>query len=166
MARLVRTRSRRPRKRTVWENLAFNFVHIAGASVVFGNITPEPMQTNGVGTAKILRMIGHIDLFTQVITGPDDLVMSFGAAVVTQDAAAVGTLPDPEADFQHAWYYWTRRMVLTTGVASHQMVSWDFEINTQRVLRSGYEMVFISETPSQEQATNARLSLRNLWEID
>ena len=153
-----------PRRKVSWENLAVNHSHGVMASVVFTDLTPEPMQTVhlGVGTATIRRMLGHLTLSVQAADAAASF-MSVGVAVVSQDALAAGALPDPEGDFNQDWYYWTRRSILVPALGGLFQLDWDFDIRSMRRLRGGYALVFISESPLNPQITDLEVSMRTLW---
>jgi len=148
----------------VWENLSFPLIHTAAASVTIGDLTVEPMGALGTGTAKILRMIGHFMFFTEA-SALDILQLFLGIAVVTNDAFAALATPDPASDFQQSWYYWTAPSVTSISTAN-KVSDVHFDIRTQRVLRSGYKLVFVTENVVQENALVGKLTFRNLWEVD
>ena len=147
---------------TKWEQLAFEHGHIAGASIVFSDITVEPMQANDIGTATIKRLILN-GSFTSLAAGTNSDVQIFlGVAVVTKDAVEAGVLPDPVTDFSHGWYYWTGRN-LNMDTDSPKQQNFDVDIRTMRRLRGGYRLVIISQTLGQEVATQLHLFMRTLW---
>ncbi len=158
------TRTRR--KRTLWENLSFLHSHIAAASVVFSDLTPEPMQGDDAGVAKCLRIIGNVTAAPDAGSLLSDFNYAIGIAVVTADAIAAGTLPDPFTDFQQSWYYWTKRSYRVGAVEGRVNDGFDFQVRTQRLLRSGYRLVLVSETVLEDQAQAIRIHMRNLWELD
>ena len=168
MARRGTTRSfsRGPKKRTIWENLSIEHVHPAAAIAVRTDISPEPMASAQLGSAKILRTIGKLTWNLPVVTIELQQV-ALGIAVVTNDAFVAGAIPDPiSGDFQQSYYYWTsfgNVLVSGTGPCSE---SESFDIRSKRVLRSGYKLVLVSESPAQEINCVLHISIRNLWEID
>jgi len=92
--------------------------------------------------------------------------MTVGMAIITQDAFDGPSVPDPEGDFQQGWYYWASRANLVENAANDRMVHWDADIRTQRVLRGGYVLVFVTQNLTQELPGDITSSLRLLWEID
>ncbi len=156
-----------PRKPVSWENLAFTAAHSAAASVVVADLTPEPMQTvhAGVGLATVRRALLHFDfMHNGVDVSVSEQEIFIGIAVVTEDALAAGSLPDPASDFNHDWYYWTfRTHKWTTAASQPPQISWDADIRSMRRLRGGYRLVMISENDMQDNATILRTGMRLLW---
>jgi len=170
MARQIRSRVRRNpgrfREPTRWENLAFQFVHPAAATIVFADLTPEPIQTiTTTGTATIKRLLMHFKL-TTLLVSPSAIRQDIfvGVGVVTKDAVAAGALPDPLSDFEQSWYYWTGRQI-TTVVGSTQEVAWDVDIRSMRKLRSGYRLVLVTQSAAEENAMELFASIRTLWSV-
>ncbi len=83
-----------------------------------------------------------------------------GIAVVTNDGFAAGALPDPESDFDQDWYYWTRRSLMDR---EGSQLNWEIDLHSMRRLRGGYKLVFISQTPTNENITELHANFRNLW---
>ena len=135
---------RSARTPTRWETLNFAMVHAAGASIVFADITVEPVLDNEAGTATIRRVIAHVN-YAPVGLGTHEFAI--GIAVVTMDAMAAGALPDPLGDFQQGWYYWTQRPMLVDAEAGLRTLDFDFDVRTMRKLRGGYRLALITETP-------------------
>ena len=122
------------------------------------------MQTvhAGVGLATLQRMILHVD--TTYLDANVDLGQSFysiGIAVVAQDNLA--QLPDPEADFNQDWYYWTRRMHKQNTLDNPPMISFDADIRSKRRLRGGYALKMMVENPVNPDPLVVHISMRLLW---
>ncbi len=167
LPRRSRSFTRARKKRTVWENLSLIHTHAPAASQVITDISPEPMATDLVGSAKILRCVGHLTFSLSAVSGTLVQVAGFGISVVTNDAFAALAVPDPiSGDFQQGYYYWTSFGFNVTDGEGPNWQDMPFDVRTQRVLRSGYKLVMSSETPLQDQTTTVFISMRNLWEID
>ncbi len=164
--RARRSPGRSQRRKVSWENLAFN-LSIAGGVAVAVDLTPEPMQTVhlGVGTATVRRSLLHFDLSNNLAsTSSITQFVSFGIAVVSEDALAALALPDPESDFNQDWLYWTRRAVKHSSAgAGAEQTSWDSDIRSMRRLRGGYRLVGIAETPMNALTIDLHISARFLW---
>jgi len=169
----TRPRARRPsarrtsrKKRTVWENLFIEHPHGTIGEEVFTDFTPEPMGSDLVGSAKILRMIMNFT-WSKDATAINSTIQTigFGISVMTNDAFAAGALPDPLSDFQQSWYYWTAFAgVFNTNFNVYERSA---DIRTQRVLRQGFKLVGVSQSlAANDLDTSFRITMRNLWEID
>ncbi len=124
------------------------------------------MQTvhAGIGLATCQLMIIHVDMtYLDANVALDQSFVSMGVAVVTEDALAAAALPDPEFDFNHDWYYWTRRMHKQNTLDSPPITSWDAIIRSKRRLRGGYRLVLITENPANPDPIEVMISMRNLW---
>ncbi len=161
-------RPRAARRKTSWENLAFNIISVAATQTLsVQNLTPEPMQTThvGVGTATLRRMLLHVDYSFQLGATDDTMqFFSIGIAVVSRDAIVAGAVPDPESDFNQDWYYWTRRGVKVQSITAPGMFMFDVDIRSARRLRGGYALYMGVEFPvGNADPLRVHLSMRNLW---
>jgi len=137
----------------------------AVANQIRSNISPEPLNLLNIGTAKLLRMIGRSTMFA-VGTDVTALQMMFlGVTVATRDAFDAGVLPDPSSDFQQSWFYWSKLAVPGNVGLGGPVAQVDFDIRTQRVLRSGFDLVLIHDKRLTELPLEVSTSLRLLWEI-
>ena len=156
----------RKKKRTVWENLQFVHSHIAAASLIFLDLTPEPMSSDLVGTAKCLRILGHHSSAPDAGSLLDSFGYGIGITVMTNDAFTAGAVPDPLTDFQQSWYYWDiqqNRVATNVGLTSRPVY---FDMRTQRVLRSGFKLALVTQTLIEDQAQFLDVTMRLLWEIN
>ncbi len=152
------------RAKTSWQNLAFTFSITAVASQQFSDLTPEPMATSGEGTALLKRTILSFEYFQDDVASitPNSVVVGF--AVVTADAFAAGALPDPVADSNQDWLYWTRRSVQgITAIGQATPNRWEADIRSMRRLRGGYKLVMIIENQANQVASSLEVAVRTLW---
>ena len=160
-----RSVARGSKPKTIWENLHFSLQLTGAASQTFGVISPEPLAIANTGTAVCHRMIGHCDMKPVGITDEGFHTVGIGVVVVTRDSATGNpNVPDPLSDFQQSWYYWAIRNAIGEAGGAH-MTSWDWDIRTKRRLRSGYDMIFTLENPTNEFATDVDVTFRMLWTI-
>jgi len=160
-----RRSSRGTKKRTQWVNAGITQVHPVGASIIAADLTPEPMATDETGTAKILRLLLNFNL---VMPSVDSVVHRLAVAVLvmTHDAFEGLTFPSPfSGDPSFGWYYYRFASVQHVTSAAPSF-SWDADIHTQRVLRAGYKLVLLSETPAQSKTVELEIGFRALWEIN
>ena len=168
-SRRGRAPSRRgPRRQTTWENLCIEFAHGTAGSEVIADLTPEPMGSDLIGTATLIRSLMEFSFMMDTAsTGATVQQIAFGITVMTNDAFAAGAVPDPlTGDFQQSWYYWTCKQIIGSAGAGPRLVSWNVDIRSARRLRGGFKLVAISESPAANDLdTTLFLSMRNLWQI-
>jgi len=137
----------------------------AAASISALDLTPEPMATSEFGVAKILRLIANFSLGA-VSNSANPQHIAVGVYVVSHEAFLQLAFSTPFAgDPSQSWYYW-KNVVMVSAAGSAELVTWEADIRTQRLLRGGYKLVFIVENPVNSFAMTLEVSFRNLWEID
>jgi len=153
------------KKRTVWDQVNLGFTMLATANQIRTEIAPEPLLTDNRGTAKLLRSIGGVS----VLANGTDLgtlqATNFGITVLTRDAMDAGITPDPTSDRDQSWYYWTKVAPAGNAPAGGPPITREWDIHTQRVLRSGWTMAIIFDKLATELALDVEFWVRNLWEI-
>ncbi len=158
---------RTSRKRTLWENLTLSHAHGVAGEAVVTDITPEPMGTDLVGTAKILRCIIELGYSKDGASVSNTIQrVGVGITIMTNDGFASLAVPDPLADFQQSWYYWTALTNVFSSTGVNPLVRLA-DIRTSRLLRSGFKLVLISQSLSTNDVdSSVQISMRNLWEVD
>ena len=159
-------RSRAPRRKVSWENLAFDFAHTAAADISLAVLTPEPMQTThvGVGTATLQRMIANFEYtFSGGNTSTSNQKIFVGVGVVTRDARLAGIVPSPLNSFNQDWYYGTGRVFKKEVMGAPENFTWEVDIRTRRRLRGGYDLVLVVENPINTDVTILTTAMRLLW---
>jgi len=160
------------RSRTSWEQLIFQHPHGLAAETVISDLTPQPMAADLLGTATIKRAIMSFNLFRdgdQVSTLVQQIAYSI--TLVTNDAFAAMAVPDPLFDFAQSWYYWNSQTHLfqAGGILGRQEAAAPIvhvDIRSQRRLRGGFKLVFISQTPVTQVDFTLGVSMRLLWTVD
>ncbi len=157
---------RTARRQTTWENLIIQHPHGTLGEQIITDITPEPMRTDLVGRATIVRCI--LKLILQKDTGSTSATLQqigLGISVVTNDAFAALAVPDAMSDFGQDWYYWTvLQGVFAASAGPQPEVLAD--IRTARLLRSGYKLVLNSQSLSlNDLDTNLSIVGRLLWKL-
>ncbi len=161
-----RRRSTSGRRPTTWENLIINHPHGVVGETVVTDITPEPMASDLVGRATIVRCILNLRMNKDTSATSNTLQrIGLGITVMTNDAFAALAVPDPLSDFQQDWYYWTTlQQVFASGNIDGPAK--DHDNRTARLLRGGFKLVLISESLSLNDIdTNLSIMMRNLWKI-
>ena len=135
---------------------------------VFTDLTPQPMATDLVGTATLIRSVMNFRFGADTSSlGATVQRIGIGITVMTNDAFAASAIPDPlTGDFQQSWYYWTARQQTLLGTSGPREQFWDVDIRSARRLRGGFKLVIISESPSlNDLDTSLFINMRNLWQI-
>jgi len=159
-------RSRRTvRKRTLWKQSSTLFVHTTAADIQVADLTPSPMNTTQEGSAKVLRMLGSVDL-TAEGTNAAANAWALGMYVAGHEEFDQNAIAAPlGGDPQQGWYYWTHRD-FQHAASGQKPMEIMLDIRTARVLRAGYKLLMVSQTPVTALIIEVRISLRTLWEIN
>jgi len=133
---------------------------------VVADITVEPQKTDLLGVAKVVRSIIKWAWMLDAGVGsstPQQLAV--GITLATIDALSGLVLPDPLGDLQQGWYYWDAKGHVF-GNDTGENVEWEIDLRTSRVVRGGFRLVLISESPSSNDVnTTLFVGVRNLWEL-
>ena len=160
-------RTRGARRKTTWENLFIEHAHGTAGEEKVTDLSPEPMATDGIGTATLLRSIMQYSFMidsNSSTTTPQQLAL--GMTVLTNDAFAALAVPDPLSDFQQDWYYWVAKAKVFDIDAGPQSIDWEADIRSARRLRGGFKLAVVSQSPaSNDIDTTCFITLRNLWAI-
>ncbi len=161
-------RTRAPRQKTTWENLAFDLPFTSAASQTVANLTPEPMQTvhGGVGLATVKRIIlnGILAVNNNTTHATNLQHIFIGICVVTLDAFTAGAVPDPSSDFNQDWLYWTSRSIMRPATQNSAYVTWEADIRSARKLRGGYVLALVVDNgDGNDVSFDVGLSMRLLW---
>ena len=147
---------------TTWKNYGIEFAMTAAAGpIVFSDLTPLPMrtQTDNLGSATILRLVGSVTFTTDGNTTSNPAHAAIGIYVLSDEAFDSLAFADPLADVQQPWYYWTFTTIANTSTP--QVIP--FDIRTSRRLRQGYRLMAVTNNVLNDQQTKITLSARAVW---
>ncbi len=154
-------RGRGARRRTTWDQNEFSSVMLLGSSKLVRDISNIHLSDLSEPTGTIIRMIGHYNYF-QRAAAIEESNIAVGVCVVTAEALAAGTVPDPLTDVTQDWYYWDHWEGMVGLDGQHQV---NFDIRSSRRLRERYRLVWISQNAVQELDTEIQVSMRALWQM-
>ncbi len=158
-----RSGPRRSRKRTVWNSATvFNITLADGAESVsdlFGGLTTA--EKNDVGT--VLRVIGSFDV--RSATAGNIASGRFGLVLVTDDALAGTTVPDPLQDVASSWLL--NRSFFQEDAANVPR-TYEFDVRSQRRLPGNEYTIAIvvqSDVGSTVGSLNFGFAMRVLYRV-
>jgi len=102
-----RRSSRGSRAKTTWSQSSFSHPLAAAAGQFITDITAQIIVTGGEEIGTCRRLIGNLTLSPDAGAGLTAYNYASGVAVVTKDALSAGAIPDPIADDEQDWYYWS-----------------------------------------------------------
>ena len=157
------------RKPTTWEQIISNFNMPTAATTAVLDLSNQTLISNNNSYGTCLRMIGRVTIEHGLGEAATELAdLAIGVCVVTKDAAASLTVPDPQnsTDRNQDWYYWDSRLQ-TLGPAGADGGLMEFEINihTARRLRGGYRLIMVFQKQITELTYRGDLAMRLLWTL-
>ena len=154
-------RGRGARKKTYWDQTAFVFNPGPSAFLAVRDISHVLISGGNEPGGTCLRLVGNLNYF-QIAASFEVFNLSVGVGVVTNDALAVGAVPDSIVDLTHDWYWWHSWEGNLGFEAQHNK---EFDIRFARKLREGYRLVMVLENTVQELVGKVEVRLRTLWTL-
>ena len=160
-----RTSSRRPQSRYAWTHVITDPANVTANGQASVDLLSNSVLAETTG-ATIIRVVGNLWLLPGDAENSSEL--TYGLAMVGNDAAVAGAIPDPSTDVSFPWMHWARLIMgeASTLTPGGHALNIHLDIKAKRKVRDSLmELRFILDNDDGTHTFQFALGLRVLLKL-